>query len=278
MQDPFITAINTQKAALGWFQSISVNMSNIYTPGFRERRSTFMDFVNGVQWVETSKKSFQGSAIPGREPTNLMIEGKGFFMVRKPDNSLLFTRMGDFTLNGDGVMVNTAGHKVQGYLLGEDGQILDTGDSEKTGGANNPTHSAGGPGHIPTTEISLWVDPSNGKFFGKYDEYKVKSDGTVVGVADKGKTTVPLYKLAIAGFINPEGLAEPQDNMFVPTELSGLPVEGEGEVRSGFLEKSNVLTREQVDYLRQAKFMMDVSAKLVSTNKTLLEEALRLIQ
>lgn len=278
MYDPFITALNTQKAALGWYQTLAKNLGNVYTPGYREVKSTFSDFVNGVQYSEIPVSDEQGKSTPGRAPTNLFIEGKGYFAVRKTDGTLMFTRLGDFKFANDGTFVNEAGHKVQGYLLGEDGKVINTGDSEGLPGANNPNHSAGGPGHIPTTEINLWVDPSNGKFFGKYDEYKIRSDGTLVGVANKGKTTVPLYKIALVNFVNPGGLAQPEDQMFTPTAISGEPVEGTGEIRSGLLEKSNVGLRENVSFLQQAKLQLDVTAKLISTNKTLLEESLRLIQ
>ncbi|MEB3286293.1 MAG: flagellar hook-basal body complex protein [Vampirovibrionales bacterium] len=281
MQDPFIMALNTQKASLGWFQAISQNLGNIYTPGYREARMTFADFMNGVQASNLPYSDWQGKSIPGREASNLYIEGKGFFVMRKPDGQLRFTRLGDFKFNGDGTFVNELGFKVQGYLLGEDGKVLNTGDSETSGGttsANNPQHSAGGPGHVPTTDVTLWVDPSNGKYFGKYDEYKVRSDGTVVGLANEGSQATPLYKIALVNFINQGGLAQPEDQMFTPTEYSGEPVEGTGEIRSGILEKSNVNTRDQVNFLQLAKFQLDVTAKLISTNKNLLEEALRLIQ
>jgi flagellar hook protein FlgE len=216
--------------------------------------------------------------MPGRGPNNLMIEGKGYFVMRKPDGKLVFTRLGDFDVNGEGNLVNAQGYTVQGYLLGEDGKAVNTGDANASPAANNPNHSDGGPGHIPTTEINLWVDPSNGKFFGKYDEYKVKSDGTVVGVADKGKTLTPLYKIALVNFVNPSGLAMPEDQMFEPTASSGEPVEGSGEIRIGLLESSNTGMRDNVNMLQQAKLQLDVTSKLISTNKTLLEEALRLIQ
>jgi flagellar basal body rod protein FlgG len=78
--------------------------------------------------------------------------------------------------------------------------------------------------------------------------------------------------------VNPGGLSEPEDQLFSPTTLSGEPIAGSGEVRSGLLEKSNVDTSQMVGYFQQAKLMMDISSKLISTNKTLLEESLRLIQ
>src|ERR1700754_2114682 len=112
MHDPFVIALNTQKAALGWFQGISRNLGNIYTPGYREARSSFSDFVNGVSSTELPYSDVQGKSIPGREASYLFIEGKGFFVVRKPDGQLRFTRLGDFKFNGDGTFVNELGYKV----------------------------------------------------------------------------------------------------------------------------------------------------------------------
>ena len=34
----------------------------------------------------------------------------------------------------------------------------------------------GGAMSIPTTNIKLWIDPNNGKFLGKYDEYEIKNE------------------------------------------------------------------------------------------------------
>jgi flagellar hook protein FlgE len=278
MQDPFITALNSQKAALGWFEGVAENMGNLYSPGFREKRMVFSDYLNGVQLTELERKAEQGKSHPGKGPTNIFVEGNGYFVVRKDDGTIRYTRLGDFKFKEDGTLVNENGDKLQGYLLGEDGKVVNTLDSQYSPAGYNPTQAKGGPGHIPTTEVNMWVDPSNGKFFGKYDEYKVRSDGTVVGLADDGKESVPLYKIALANFVNPGGLTMIEDQMFVPSELSGEPMEGTGEFRSGLIEKSNVSLREQVGYLQQAKLQLDVTSKLISTNKQLLEEALRLIQ
>lgn len=280
MKDPFITAINAQKAALNWFEDLSVNASNIYTPGFRERRMLFSDFVNGTNYRELPFNMEQGKSIPGRSPSNLFIEGKGMFAVRKKDGTLLYTRLGDFKFDADGTLVNELGYKLQGYLTDEKGNIISTGSTQSNpnGSPNNPNHTMGGTGHMPTTEINLWIDPSNGKFFGKYDEYKVKADGTVIGIADKGKKTVPLYRVALVNFINPEGLAMVEEGYYTTSPDSGLPVEGTGEIQSGLLEKSNVGLRETVNYLSQAKLQLEVTSKLINTNKQLLQESLRLIQ
>lgn len=278
MMDPYITALNSQKAALAWFDAVTTNLGNVYTPGFREERMTFSDFLNGVQLQEMERSKEQGKSHPGKGPTNLMVEGEGYFVVRKDDGALRYTRVGDFKFDADGTLVNEAGDKVQGYLLGEDGKVVNGADTFPSPAGNNPSQSQGGPGHLPTSEVNLWVDPSNGKFFGKYDEFKIRSDGVVLGLRDNGKESMPLYKIALVNFTNPTALTMVEDQLFVPSPLSGEPMEGTGEVRSGFIETSNVSVREQVGYIQQAKLQLDISAKLISTNKTLLEEALRLIQ
>ena len=279
MMDPFITALNTSRAARAWYESTAVNLGNIYTPGYREEAIQFTDFLSGVRAADVERKKDQGKSHPGKGPANLMVEGDGYFVIRKKEGQLRFTRTGDFKFNGEGTLVNEKGDKVQGYLLDESGKVLQSADAVMgLPNALNPSQSKGGPGHVPTTDVTLWVDPTNGKFFGKYDEYKIRSDGTLVGMAQGGKETVPLYKIALANFTNPSGLAQIEELQFVPTALSGEAMEGTGEVRSGLVELSNVDLRNQVEYLQQAKTLMNFSTKLVQTNKTLLEEALRLIQ
>jgi flagellar hook protein FlgE len=283
--DPFITAMNSHKAAQEWFSAMSQNVGNMYTMGYKQKVAQFGDFLNGVYVDRIAIDAGQGNSFPGKSDTNLFVEGSGWFIVRKPDGSQRFTRIGDFKLNGDGALVNEAGWKVQGYLLGDDGQMVDTGNAatppslSKAPAGFAKSHSKGDVFDMPTTEISLWVDPSNGKFFGKYDEYKIKSDGTIVGVANKGKLTVPLFKVALARFQNPDGLREIEDNMFIPSAASGEPIKGDtGEVRKGLLEKSNTSGRKNALYLQQAKAQMEIANKLITTTKGILDEALRLIQ
>lgn len=276
MQDPFITAINAEKAALGWFEMITQNMSNIYTPGFREIKGNFQTFMHESDLNEVGVKQDKGKAIPGIAPENLYLEGNGFFTVRKPDGEIMYTRLGDFKFDKDGTYKTKDGYKVQGYMTDSKGNIMDTGAVGPD--PNNPNMPAGGPAKMATTEISLWIDPANGKFLGKYDEWKIEGNGVIYGKSDKGKIKEPLYKLAIVNFHNPEALTKPEENFFTANEHSGQPVSATAETRSGLLEKSNVDFRGNIHFLQQAKLQLQVTNKIISTNKTLLEEALRLIQ
>ena len=86
MFDPFVTAVNTERATLNWYSSLVENTSNIYTPGYRERKVMFSDNLTGTQATETAYNADKGKAIPGRLSSNLFIEGKQ--IIRKSDSDL----------------------------------------------------------------------------------------------------------------------------------------------------------------------------------------------
>jgi flagellar basal body rod protein FlgG len=53
-----------------------------------------------------------GETNPTRRDLDLAISGEGFFTVRMPDETLAYTRAGDFGLNADRVLVNAQGLEV----------------------------------------------------------------------------------------------------------------------------------------------------------------------
>ena len=88
---------------------------------------------------------------------------------------------------------------------------------------------------------------------------------------------MPLYRITTRNFNNAAGLYEINDSEFIETEASGKPLLGCGEIRSGLLEMSNADFKGNISYFQMAKLQMEVVNKLISTNKELLEEALRLV-
>ncbi len=115
---------------------ISNNLANVNTTGFKKTRAEFQDLMyerlkttgmsdvrateggtelevgSGVQVVATQKNFSQGDARPTGGPLDLMINGEGFFQVKKPDGSIAYTRDGSFKLSSDGQLMDA-----QGYLL-----------------------------------------------------------------------------------------------------------------------------------------------------------------
>ncbi len=276
MNDSFVTALNTQKSTTNWIDVIAHNMTNVYTPGFREQQVNFKTFLGGAISEDYDKKLDQGKSTPGTSKENLFLEGKGFFLVKDATGKSIYTRLGEFKFDNEGVYRDRSGNTVQGYILNDKGEIMQ-GTKSVTSDLYEETAMKGGALDIPTTNIKMWIDPNNGKYLGKYDDYEIKNDGTIYGKADNGKRTVPLYRVTTRNFNNASALYEFKDGQFLETEESGKPLIGVGEIRSGLLEMSNADFKGNISYYQMAKLQMDIANKLISTQKDLLQETLRLV-
>lgn len=275
MRDSFITALNTQKITKEWMDQITVNLANIYTPGYREIQANFKNFLDGATLEDLRVKTGQGKSRPGTADENVFLEGQGFFVTKTPDDRIMYTRLGEFTFDGEGVYRTKEGYTVQGYILNDKGEIQ----------ANVPKHAdpkmtkaEDNLAMVPTTDIKLWIDPGNGKYLGKYEEFKIEGDGVLYGKADDGKIKVPLYKLAVMNFHNPAAMTQPESGYFTENEKSGKPVIGRGEIRSGLIEMANTDFKANITYFQEMKMKMEMSNKIIKTNMQLLEETLRLLQ
>lgn len=276
MNDAFITAINTQYATVNWMDVIADNMTNVYTPGFKEKQVNFKTFLGGAINDDYDKKMSQGKSTPGTSNDNVFLEGKGFFLTKTTEGKSVYTRLGEFTFDGEGVYRAKNGNTVQGYILNDKGEIMQ-GTKSISSDLYQQTALKGGALDVPTTSIKMWIDPNNGKYLGKYDEYEIKNDGTIVGKAENGKKVVPLYRITTRNFHNAAGLYEYKDGQFLETEESGKPVLGCGEIRSGLLELSNAAFKDNISYYQMAKLQMEVVNKLISSNKDLLQQAMQLV-
>ena len=276
MNDSFVNALNTQMATADWIDAVGENLMNIYTPGYRETQATFKTFLNSAIVDTVNKNTGQGKSTPGTSNENVFLEGEGYFTLRRDDGKIVYSRLGEFTFDKEGVYRNPGGLTVQGYILNDKGEIMQ-GTKPVDADIYAETGIKGGAVNIPTTKIKLWIDPNNGKYLGKYDEFEIKEEGILYGKSDGGKTMVPLYKLAIMNFHNPEGLYEIRPGEFIETEESGSPVVGRGEVRGGLIEMSNCDFKANIAYYQQAKMQLDVSSKIIQTNKQLLQSILELI-
>lgn len=276
MNDSYVNALNTQKATKNWMDAVAENMVNIYTPGYRENKVTFKTFLDSTYCDTYLKNNSQGKATPGTSDENVFLEGSGYFVIRNEEGKIAYTRLGEFKFDSEGVYKAADGSKVQGYIMNDKGEVV-SGTKSLSQEDFDKNLSEGGALSIPTTEIKLWKDPDNGKFLGKYDEYEIKEDGILYGKANKGKDMTPLYKLALMDFHNPQALFEYKQGQYVETEESGKPVMGRGEIRSGLVELSNVDFKGNISYYQQAKMQLELSNKLISSYKELLQNVISLM-
>jgi flagellar hook protein FlgE len=132
--DALTTAVAGLQAQSFALQNISGNVANSQTTGFKETNTSFADLVsqavpseqttNGVVASSVGTNNVQGTIQSTSVSTNMAINGDGFFVVAQPtgftDNQPVFsgvsdyTRAGDFQLNSNGNLVNSAGY----YLMG----------------------------------------------------------------------------------------------------------------------------------------------------------------
>ena len=254
------------------------NIANANTTGFKASTTVFQDTLSqmltgaagaspprggtnpiqvglGVQLAATSTNFTQGSAQTTGRPTDLMIQGDGFFVTRK-GNETLYTRAGSFTFDDTGSLVTPTGNRVQGYLLGADGK------------------PAGG-----LTDIVM--DPANAVPAApagvELTSYSIGSDGKLRGVFDDGVQR-DLGQLAIADFSNPMGLEKVGETSFRESASSGaaqidVPATGRrGTIMGGTLEMSNVDLAAEFTNLILAQRGFQASSRVITTSDQVLED------
>ena len=110
-----IQAINEQ------LNTLSNNIANAGTYGFKSSRANFAsvyagDQANGVQVQSlTQNISQNGSLSSTGRGMDAAIQGRGFFTSRDDQGVVSYSRVGIFSTNADGLLVDSTGKKVQGY-------------------------------------------------------------------------------------------------------------------------------------------------------------------
>ena len=107
--------------------TISNNLANVNTTGFKRDRAVFQDLLyqinrqpgglttqnselpsglqlgTGVRVVGTAKQFSQGNLQITEQPLDMAINGRGFLQVQLPDGQIAYTRDGQFQLNPQGL-------------------------------------------------------------------------------------------------------------------------------------------------------------------------------
>ena len=124
-----------------WLSVISDNIANVNTIGFKAERANFEDLISksittyangspknyeigGGSYVGSTTKDFsQGSLMNTNTPTDLALDGEGFFMVQDNQGLVYYTRAGQFRTNANGDLVNLNGQRLLGWALDRNGNI-----------------------------------------------------------------------------------------------------------------------------------------------------------
>ncbi len=246
------TGVDAQQHKL---DTISNNLANVSTTGFKRDRAIFEDLMyqnvrqpgaqttqdtqlpsglmlgSGVRTVATQKLHTQGDAIATDNSLDVAIEGKGFFQVLRPDGDVAYTRDGQFQVSADGQLVTSNGYEVQpGINIPQDAQSVDIG-----------------------------------------------ADGTVsVKMPGEAESAV-VGNLEIVDFINPTGLEPIGENQYLETAASGAPQPGVpgqnglGQILQGYVEGSNVNAVEELVNMIETQRAYEMNSKGISTVDQMLQ-------
>ncbi len=228
---------------------IANNLANINTTSFKQQRAEFQDLmyqtfkasgvtsgagtVNPVALQVGLGSTFSANAInfgPGPlqatgNALDVAINGEGFFQIQRADGQLAYTRDGSFKTDANGLLVTSDGYPVIPEIT------------------------------IPSGAIAVNISIS----------------GSISGILPGTNEPTELGQLQLATFSNPAGMTRIGQNAYIPGGSSGEasvvnPGEGgAGDLRSRFLEGSNVQVVEEMVRMILAQRAYEINSKAIQT-------------
>jgi flagellar basal-body rod protein FlgG len=237
--------------------TISNNLANVNTTGFKTSRAEFQDLLyahlrpagsidatgqqipvgievgNGAKASAITKIFTQGSAQNTGNTLDLMIQGDGFFQVSMPDGSIQYTRDGSFKADANGRVCTSEGYPLEPAVT------------------------------IPSAATGVVVT----------------STGQVQITLPSPQPNQVVGQIQLARFTNPAGLSSQGQNLYTSTEGSGDArleqpgVDGTGTLSQGFLETSNVQVTTEMVNLITCQRAYEVNTKAITASDQMLNDA-----
>lgn len=231
--------------------NIANNLANVNTIGFKRATIAFQDLFyqtmasskrtsqtssanvdapelqigHGSRAAATIRNFGQGSLQQSGNPLDMAINGNGFFQILRPDNTIAYTRDGNFSLSPDGLIVNSSGLPLADQIqmpqdavsiqIAQDGTVLATLQGE----ARAVT--------IGQIELAKFVNPA--------------------GLRAVGDNMYELTDASGDPFLGTPG------------------IEGFGLIQQGFVEQSNVDIVNEMVNLITAQRAYETNSKMVTT-------------
>ncbi len=242
--------------------TISNNLANVNTPGFKKVRADFEDLIyqtvriagtpatedtvvpspiqmgSGVKLAATQRQFLQGALQNTENNSDIAIQGDGFFRTMTYDGTYAYTRDGSFKIDSNGQFVTSDGYKLMPELVLPQGFIPDT--------------------------------------------LSIAQDGRVTVKVPGQDDPIQVGQLELYRFPNPVGLSSIGENLFKVSNASGDPIagrpgfDGMGKTIHKFLEMSNVsVVREMVNMI-VAQRAYEFNSKAIQTSDNMLGTATNL--
>lgn len=248
MIDALYIAASGLQGQQSQIDTISNNLANLQTPGFKSSRVSFADVATltpeqvqqgiesdragaGTEVLATRPVFTEGTLTQTGNPLDLAIQGSGFLEVVDTAGNHLYTRAGQ-------LHVDTGG-----YLATVDGDRL----------ADNI--------QIPPDAKNLIIDAT----------------GQVSATLGTDTQPTTLGQIQLSVFASPEALQAVGNNAFVPTQQSGDPSVGKpndtgfGSLNQGMLEQSNVNMVQEMTNLVLAQRAYQLNARVLQAADQILD-------
>ena len=202
------------------------------------------------------KNMVQGAIQPTGRPSDLAIDGDGFFIVQIGPNQNAYTRDGSFSIDKDGHLVTAEGYKV----LNTDDKPIEIPKEVEVNGAKKKVISFN---FSKDGKLSYLLEDGT-------KSPEIGQNGNVINGTQQ--------TLKIAVFQNPEGLEQLGGNLYSETANSGTPIKGAvyGKINQGAIEMSNVDLSEEFTEMIVTTRAFQASSKVITTSDELLQEIVNL--
>src|ERR1700730_10687843 len=133
----FSTALSALAAQSTAIDVVGNNLANLNTPGFKSSVVSFHDLVTqslgaglgdtqvgfGVGTPTTLREFSQGAIQTTGGTLDAAIQGDGFFVIQGPNQSVEYTRAGNFKVDKDVNLITATGEQLQGWTQMVNGQL-----------------------------------------------------------------------------------------------------------------------------------------------------------
>ena len=236
--------------------TISNNLSNVNTTGFKQNRPDFEDLLyqtrriagtpateltvvptgvqvgHGVKVAATQKIFTQGSLQSTGNVSDIAIEGEGFFRVLLYDGTYGYTRDGAFNIDSNVQLVTSNAYRVMPELGLPEGFVRDS--------------------------------------------LSISQDGRITVKVAGSDENIEVGQMQLYRFVNPTGLQAIGENLFKVSNASGDPIGGRpgfngmGKVIHKFIEMSNVSVVQEMVNMIVAQRAYELNSKAIQTTDTML--------
>lgn len=228
------TLLNSNKSAMIAQQrnldTISNNLANVNTNGYKKLKAQFSDlyqdtlerqgypttegaenlnYGTGVKLNKAVRQVTQGSLTETNNNSDLAIDGQGFFRVYMADNTVAYTRSGNFKVDSAGSLVDSNGNRLS--VVNRNGNEL-----------NYP----------------------NGTMKLTNDNFVVDKDGVLY--REENNNFIELGSIKTYDTIGDTSLISVGESLFVPMEGAIMYETKNRNIQQGYLENSNVNVADEM--------------------------------